>query len=556
MPSVFDLKTSSSDLRSSNDGVGKMQFEQVMPTRSVTGDSFASGQIRYNIEVPSGKWWLPSQTYLSMRYTLSADADGNTDVSVGNEIAPAYFAPQQCFQAAEFRAGGKTICKVADHLGAIQALQYRQNKSAAWVKSVGKSVTCAEPSFSKRRALVCSDASNHRDDAFPLADISSPNSASITWTKATRSITFAGTTTGHDLLPAHMRYLAPGRYIAIDEGTAGRPLVKILSVHAHAGTPLRNVTVVVEANSAYDDIPDGADLKTTATFLNVGRHYTDAEDVSTWDISKRRNQEFCFQLPLSIFNVAHAMPGGSYEFILTPKPTASFKLSACQQLPHSQTALTNAAIHFKIDGLIMYLPTLQGPRMDEGSFFLDLTSVTVATEKVRQIAMENHSFEVPSSTHALTFALQDTRCEGDPRISSSFFQAYDDTTALRQDLKMNRYYIQYRGVQYPSPESDASYSDTHDHMTQRYLESQFACGGWMDRGGAESLNEWKEYGALYHYKTPSDPTDRSTTVSLNHSFAGGTAIANMQVMLFAHYKTVAAITVKSGKIYEVVVEDV
>ena len=85
--SIFDLKTNVSELSSTNNGVSRMAYEQSPPTRDVSGANFPNGQISFRWETSGTRWWIPSRSYLRMRFTLKNGA-GTALLNQSNNIAP------------------------------------------------------------------------------------------------------------------------------------------------------------------------------------------------------------------------------------------------------------------------------------------------------------------------------------------------------------------------------------------------------------------------------------------------------------------------------------
>ena len=86
MSSIFDLKTSVSELSSANDGISQMTYDQVAPSRDVTTTNFSNGAIHYKFECSGQKWWMPSRSYIRGRFRLTK-ANG-TQLNVADNIGP------------------------------------------------------------------------------------------------------------------------------------------------------------------------------------------------------------------------------------------------------------------------------------------------------------------------------------------------------------------------------------------------------------------------------------------------------------------------------------
>jgi hypothetical protein len=61
MSSIFDLKTSVNELSSANQGTSRITYDQITPTRDITGKNFGNGQISIKFTVSGEKWWIPAR---------------------------------------------------------------------------------------------------------------------------------------------------------------------------------------------------------------------------------------------------------------------------------------------------------------------------------------------------------------------------------------------------------------------------------------------------------------------------------------------------------------
>ena len=75
MTSIFSLKTSPSQLESTNNGISRFNMQQISTNRNVTGDSFPNGPIDFRFSTVGETWWIPSRSYLRARVRLTK-ADG------------------------------------------------------------------------------------------------------------------------------------------------------------------------------------------------------------------------------------------------------------------------------------------------------------------------------------------------------------------------------------------------------------------------------------------------------------------------------------------------
>jgi hypothetical protein len=156
-------------------------------------------------------------------------------------------------------------------------------------------------------------------------------------------------------------------------------------------------------------------------------------------------------------------------------------------------------------------------------------------------------------------AYQDLRAGENTALSASKFKSYEvaaipATPSTNQELKLDRFFINYAGQNLPAPDADPSFKAGTDYTIQRYSESQIYSGGYFDTGGAETIQEFHDRGAYYYFAWPRDGTDRSTRVNVHQKFDGAD-VTNMRLLLFDHSKQVARIRVQDGRVVDVQVED-
>lgn len=148
--SLFDLKTSLSELKNSNEGISKLTWDQISASREVTGATFPGRAIHFRFSVAGQRWWVPGRSYMRMRLKV-AKANGTAIVSA-DDVALAPGVAACLFQSAEFRINGKTVSHVTDNLAQIDAVQTRLRKPKSWVSNIGKSANLWEHKFVNRKA--------------------------------------------------------------------------------------------------------------------------------------------------------------------------------------------------------------------------------------------------------------------------------------------------------------------------------------------------------------------------------------------------------------------
>ena len=581
MASIFDLKTNVDELKSSNEGTSRMEYDQHPPTRDVVGNNFANGAIHYRFQTSGQKWWIPSRSYIRTRFQLTK-GDGVTPVVIADGIAPNMGLMSNLFQSAEMRINDKTVSRIADFMPQVDAIETRLTKSSSWLKSIGESTNWWETVQKIREQEVSSDGTLIKNEVagdqttvtgrvalgFDATLVGNNNAD---YTADTGLITFSAGANASPL-PADVRITFPaGSFFRYTGGTtvatsAGVLMKVITGVNgAPAGSP---TTIYVEPIVAQDE--NGANG--LANFERVV--ITPANAVPSRRIGFF---ETIWTPPLSLFKIAHALPSGRYELVLNPQTGTEYQKRAIEsilgQASKNPTLAGGVAQDYQIKVVDMYLycATVEGPRADDITYLLDLEQTRCQSEKIDTTNFQQKNFDVSPSSYALTVAYQDLRAGNNTAISASKFKSYNNAglglipSALPQDqeeLKLNRFFINYAGQNLPAPDADphfipqtaANPAQGVDYTTQRYGESQIYSGAYFDTGGAETIEEWHDRGAYYYFSWPRDGTDRSTRVNVHQQFDGAD-VANMRVLLFDHSKQVARVRVQDGRVVSVDLED-
>lgn len=536
--SMFDLKTSVGELSSANEGMARMEFQQLPPTRDITNNNFPNGAIHFRWQTSGLKRWQPSKSYIRMRCQLGK-ADG-TQLDLADGIAPNMGLCASLFQSMEFRINDKTISRISDFVPQVDALETRLTKSRAWLESIGASVNFWQADQKERLLSVASDVSS---------EVKSEQVVEST------NITGAGYTAGTSVAIG-----SDDGKLTFSEGDATLAFV--------AGDEIEVDFKVGKYRLTVADVIDDTTLliseaKTRAITAEVAAFRRIRQIVSTVDDTRKMNYfELVWQPPLSIFKISEALPSGKYELVLNPQTASVYQKAAIESLV-DKTANTGTVgapsagsnFLFNVVNMYMYLHTTEGPREDDITYLLDLTQTRCQTDKIDNASFQQKNFDVSPSTYALSVAYQDLRAGTNSVVSSSKFKSYNAAINSEEDLKLERFFINYAGQNLPAPDADPEFVAGKDWTTQRYTETHLYSGAYFDTGGAEDIKEWQKRGPYYYFKWPRDGTDRSTRVAIHQKFQNGTDVANARVLLFDHSKQVARVRVQGGRVVDVQVED-
>lgn len=536
--SIFDLKTSTMELSSANQGTAKMNYDQHPPTRDVTNNAFSNGAIHIRWQVSGQKWWVPSRSYLRVRCSLTK-ANG-TFLELNDNVAPNMGLCASLFQSAEFRINDKVVSRVSDFLPQVDAIETRLNKSRSWLNGIGNAVNFWEDDFKVRQGDVTKDGASttltqNITERLALGFDAATNTIEVA--ANTGVLTFAAN--GGGALPVLANIFNVGDEIEIDAGGAiGGVRYRISALLAGGLTlQLNNLQTIPIAAAG---LP----------FRRIRRVLIEN------DARNLQEFELTWTPPLSIFKIGHAMPAGKYELVLNPQTSSVYQKAAIESILADKTA---ADFAFSVKDLYMYVNSVDGPRCDNLTYLLDLEQTRCQSDKIDNTSFGQKNWDVSPSTYALTVAYQDLRAGTNTMCSASKFKSYNAALTGSEETKLNRFYINYAGQNLPAPDADPQFGlingITKDYTTQRYVESQMYSGAYYDSGGCESIKEYHNRGSYYYFSIPRDGTDRSTRVSVHQGFVTTADTTNMRVLLFDHSKQVARITVQDGNVVAVQLEE-
>ena len=550
MSSIFDLKTNVSELSSVNGGMARMSYDQQPPTRDTTGSNFPNGAIHFRWQTSGQKWWIPNRSYMRLRCALTR-GDG-TPLRLSDNIAPNMGLCASLFQSAEFRINDKTVSRISDFMPQVDALDTRLSKSRSWLNGVGNAVNFWEDTFSIRQQEVCYDGANN------VITQSSVERLNLGFDAATNTVAVAADTgvitfaaNAGAALPTLADIFQVGDELEIDcAGVIGTVRYRISALLAGGLT--------LQANNLQTIAFPAAGV----AFRRIRRVLQDNE------ARKQGGLELIWTPPLSLFKVGHAMPSGKYELILNPQTASVYQKAAIESFGADKTAGTTAAtFKFSVVDMYMYVNTVEGPRCDDLTYLLDLEQTRCQSDKIDNNSFGQKNFDVSPSSYALTVAYQDLRAGTNTQVSASKFKSYSAALDGEADTKLNRFYLSYAGQNLPSPDADPSFGlsslaiNGSDYTVQRYVESQIYSKAFYDVGGPESVKEYRNRGAYYHFAIPRDGTDRSTRVNVHQGFdplnpaSAADTTANMRILLFDHSKQVARVRVQDGRVVDVQLED-
>lgn len=272
---------------------------------------------------------------------------------------------------------------------------------------------------------------------------------------------------------------------------------------------------------------------------------------------------------LAVFRLPHGLPSvARYRLIAQPFST-NIEGNAYE------TKNTTSPGVPVISNLVFFVAQCQGPRFDSGSFLLDLEHIQC---QARQVAaggsLASNQFDVPPTTYALSVAYQATEVAqygttvskgivGKSTLRGKYNKAAPytltntagDANETAAELGISRLYVNYGANKvYPTSDIALNYSGSVNSLTPLYALTQSQIDVSDDPAGGEPLEVFFQRGWFMHMKTPRDATDKSTRVQVNQAFANASNTSgSLNVLLFAHYRSVVEVKVENGRVSDVVI---
>lgn len=530
--SLFSLKTSQSELEGASEGVARISYEQKGPSRTISASNFSNGVISIPFQVSGNKWWIPSLSYLKIRCGVlrALGADATQTILYQTQVAPSMGLGGTLFQSCSFRLNGTTISTLGDYIPQVDAINTRMTKSKPWLDGFGNAVNKWEHSYEKRRQEIINvgvdDDTYVATERIDLGFDAATNQIAIA--ADTGVITF--TQNGGAALPVLATYWSIGDIIEldIDAATRQRYRINVVSGAATLTASLESKTVAV-----------------LAAGLNFRR-------LRPTPSQRANNFEITWTPPLSIFNINHALPAGDYELVLNPQTVSALQNYAMES--NVSTFVGGTTATFVVDTLHMYVATVEGSRVDDLTYYIDLEQTRCQSSDITANATggENH-FDVSPTTNSLTVAFQDNRVGTQARVPSSKFRCGDAAYAFGSELELSNFYLNFAGQNKPTPNADPDQRANKDYLTQLYVDGMLNNELALDTAGPESFVDWKERGMYLHYQWPRDGTDRSTRATVKTNFNVGQT--NSRVLLFDRFRQVAVVHIQNGRVISVQLED-
>jgi hypothetical protein len=581
-----DLKTSAVSAQAS--------YRQLAPHRDVTGTSFANGPINFSWTNGSSTYTVPNRSYLRLRYSLKTIGTSGATHALTTQslMAPNCNMGHHLVANCEWRMNDKTVSRIPDYVPQVGSLHQRLNTSQHWRQTVGRSTNFTNHSFLERQADSVTEGSavnSATNITYPLSNFLSTNALTLpastnvqaSWDVvdglngtgmlfiiSTSAAVWAAATAAE--MSRLEGVLVPGTILDFFIAERGHIRVKVIGAMIRIEPPVDGDPVIqVPISAPYGSVIPVINLPVDVLNGLVATEVT----LKSHDERSATTQEICFQLPMSIWDYGKGIPGARHMLQINPISRDILPRSVVQSiLAHKQTA----EISFTVESLYLVVYEVAGPPVLSTEFLLDLETIRCQSDNtLAGTSLSQKTFQVSPSTYALAVAYQDQRVGGtDTRLSASFFRFFNQSLNYEGSNKLSRFFIQYAGMQFPSPDADPQLTVTTggdseidvgslvDFQTERYMQTMLETGQFYSLG--EDIDEWRKRGPFYFFLTPRDNTDKSTLVQINQQFADDTnnltlltnAVRdNSRLLLFDLSRQVVVVTMEAGNVTNVSVQD-
>jgi hypothetical protein len=588
---MYALPTDPSELKAFTSRTQRAGTQQHASIADIAGANFAKGDIVFPFLVSGNRWWIPAKSYLRGRFQIMK-GDGSA-LGPDSPIGPTMGMFASLFQSAEFLIRGVPVSRITDFVPQIDQYVKRTTSSDAFMKNALDSMDYQSASFKTRRnnwnigpedqGLVQTHEFNGANflggvgiPAYGKMDIqlSPPPGAGGPGFFEITNTALAPGEVGWDLGNDNM--FQPGDRITFYGGVGANPENLSWEATVHSKRPLA-------AGGGWYILFSPASVVVASTPIGAAENFIVHRDVAVeMQQIDATTFELCWQPPLSVFGLSHALPSMSCELKLKGRPGNRYGLAAINTqpalngapagptvnvVPFDQIAAANAAAYcLKVESMYFYTYQVESDRMTDGTFLLDLEECICSSQQLdSSVGLNQKSFLVPPSTYQIGVALQDNSAGITTDKSISYFgyenAGPDGVISSHKDL--SRMFLQYSNMTFPQPDADPLYNMypiqtgvlgiMQNQYTQRWIESSMGSGQFWTPGGPENIQDWWDKGPLHVFPTLRAPDDKSTNVVSNMYF--NRAPRNAAMLLFAMSRKVAIVSVTNGSVNQVSVND-
>jgi hypothetical protein len=132
------------------------EYKKTLPD-SVFQSFAPAGRHVFRWQNQAGEWWVPSQSYLRIRFGFCAvkdDGSGLRPIHTEDGVAPVMNLPPHLFSRMEYYMDGNKLSELQDYVPQIDTMKHRMMKSRAYMSAVGNRSCFWHPDFAARQKLI------------------------------------------------------------------------------------------------------------------------------------------------------------------------------------------------------------------------------------------------------------------------------------------------------------------------------------------------------------------------------------------------------------------
>lgn len=584
MKSIFELIDSKDQLSSANQGMAKLEYDQIIPLEKIedsnTVSNFGSKLVTFRWHYPDGKWYLPNRSYIKM--VVEIKSVNNGPITEFQDIAVAMGLPHSLFTKMFYTIKDKEIEHITERYPQIAAYDYRTNRTGQWLNTTGKNSNFWQPYFKERKSeisadnidlnslpanILAADIIDTNNIAYELApkivltgvaniqdadqlsiDVDNENAvngeSSIILqdvNQLANAVIFraGGSATGA-LIQAIFgdpnnngvnEQLQPGDLALISRTAADNAetyIVRILRIETAAGAEGNNSInrIVFTRPKNLTDL-GAANSNLNDPIINM-RKILNPEDFEDNRESRNvRTFEVFFQPCMSIYKLTHALPGGAkHELKILPYSDTIYQKNGIESLT-DKTHRTD--FRFEVKNFELYNACMEGPLLENKEYILDLYETRCQLINITSPNATQYPIDVTASVYRIGIAFQDGRVLNDSRFLNTKFRIGTDN----KELGLSKFYLRYGGLQLPNPDYDPLFNDktydpnnnvtgNTDKITELYHRNIMYNGGWWD-STQETYAEWRERGIYLSFPIAKTATDRESRAYIKIGFGNLTS---------------------------------
>ena len=492
------------------------EFERVDPERSL-GNSFDNGEISYKKFMSTASKINLAKSYMKLTLSLTNSTGG--DLTLKDNIAPAYLACEALFKQIYYKINNVIVSEVSDYTGPICALRNRLQYTQSYRDTLLKDLNYGKVDFSERQKSFL-NISNNTGDQTEIK--TKPSDGTVTFPVGNQ-IQFT---------------TDPGNAVVVGD---------IIEIYDNANASSLQYRGVIR------------------TRVGVNSNVTPALNIdaipatANWCIVKKVNNqrgtrklELIFKPSLGIFSNNDWIMGHDLELCFFPHSSSLFKKYFVESVVSDKVPLTDYDV--VIDDMVFY-PYIGyvEKSIEQGEQSVEFLETRCQLQDITSQTNISRTFVIDAQTKFITMALRDARASGGNTLFPvTKFKVGKNSAGVDTDLDLVSWSILYDIFQFPRPQHNQEKSATVDRLAQAYYENLVYSDQIMLQKDIESLTDFQKLGPYYHYRIPIRPGQSNPKLSINTSFRSAFSNeARPVIMLFDHFHRSFKLVARNGRVIQV-----